>query len=59
MKPSDIVNFIRYESTRKRIVQRIDQLYDLYTKLDDEDEVKEKVLFKIRALERRLDKYYN
>lgn len=55
MKPSDIINFIRYESTRKRIIQRIEQLYDLYSKLDDE-EIKEEFLFKIRALEHKLDK---
>ena len=55
MKPSDIVNFIRYESTRKRIVLRIDQLYDLYDKLEDE-QIKEEVMFKIRALEDKLNK---
>jgi hypothetical protein len=55
MRCSDILDFIRYESTRKRIILRIEQLYDLYSKLDDEA-IKEEVLFKIRALEHKLDK---
>ena len=54
MTPTNILNFLRYESTKKRIESRIDQLYDLYDVLENEL-TKREVMFKIRALEYKLN----
>ena len=51
----DAINFLRYESTKTHIENRITQLYDLYDILED-DELKESVMFKIRSLEHKLNK---
>ena len=51
----DAINFLRYESTKTRIENRINQLYDLYEVLED-DELKKSVMFKIRSLEHNLNK---
>ena len=55
MSTYDAINFLRYESTKTRIENRINQLYDLYDVLED-DELKQSVIFKIRSLEHKLNK---
>ena len=52
----DLINYGRYKHVKKHIVERIEQLYDLYLVSEDE-KLKERVMWEIEALERRLEKY--
>lgn len=56
----DLINYGRYKHIKKHIEERLEQLYELSDKLDEEecdDGTKERVMWEIEALERRLEKY--